>query len=176
MVFVLASYALDMMRTLAHFKTTYKSLAVLRGQSIGGAISIGISSGEVMAGIVGASQPHYDIWGDTVNMASRMQTTGLADTIQVTEETAIILEEFGVQCNYRGLTYVKGRGEIPTYLVDISEEYDFTVKQPTRKPSHEQRSTILSYMPYKAVDMTKELEDGQFSFTTIPIQNDNANT
>ncbi|XP_032311152.1 adenylyl cyclase X E isoform X2 [Drosophila ananassae] len=174
-VFVLTSYALDMMRTLERFKTTYKSLAVLRGQSLGGTISIGISSGEVMAGIVGASQPHYDIWGDAVNMASRMQSTGIADKIQVTEETAIILEEFGVQCNYRGLVYVKGRGEIPTYLVDISKEYDFTVKQSVRKPSYEQRSTILSYFPYEAIDITKELGDRQISFSAMPNQNDHTN-
>ncbi|XP_070133270.1 adenylyl cyclase X E isoform X2 [Drosophila bipectinata] len=166
-VYVLASFALDMMRTLEGFKTTYKSVAAMRSHSIG-AISIGISSGEVMAGIVGASQPHYDIWGNAVNMASRMQSTGLADTIQVTEESALILEEFGIKCNYRGLTYVKGRGKIPTYMVDISKEYDFTVKPQRRKPSHEQRSTILSYLPYDAVDIPNELGSDTISFSNNP--------
>jgi len=60
-VFVMTSYALDMMRTLAKSNEAYQSIAGDRNIT-DGTIAIGISSGEVMAGIVGASQPHYDIW------------------------------------------------------------------------------------------------------------------
>lgn len=88
-------------------------------------IGIGISTGQVMAGVVGASQVHYDIWGNAVNMASRMDSTGVTGKIQVTEETAQVLIEAGIQCDYRGMTFVKGRGMLPTYFVGINDELDF---------------------------------------------------
>lgn len=84
-----------------------------------------MSAGEVMAGIVGCRQAHYDIWGNSVNMASRMDTTGVPNEIQVTENVAEILGEHGISCRYRGLTFVKGRGEIPTYFVNISSDREF---------------------------------------------------
>lgn len=88
-------------------------------------IRIGISCGEVMAGVVGASQVHYDIWGNAVNMASRMDSTGVAGEIQVTEETALILSKHGIECNYRGMTFVKGLGMLPTYFVAITSFFEF---------------------------------------------------
>lgn len=83
-----------------------------------------------MAGVVGSYKPHYDIWGNAVNMASRMDSTGLAGYIQVTEDTASILESFNIKCEYRGLTTVKGRGKIPTYFVVINKELEFIKKYP----------------------------------------------
>lgn len=87
-----------------------------------------MSAGEVMAGIVGCRQAHYDIWGNSVNMASRMDTTGIPNEIQVTENVADILSKHGISCRHRGLTFVKGRGEIPTYFVNISEDREFQPK------------------------------------------------
>ncbi|XP_039502617.1 adenylyl cyclase X E [Drosophila santomea] len=142
-VFVMTSYALDMMRTLAKSNQVYQNIAGDRNIT-DGTIAIGISSGEVMAGIVGASQPHYDIWGNPVNMASRMESTGLPGHIQVTEESSKILQDFGISCSYRGLTFVKGRGQIPTYLVDIDENLNFISKVASRLPSHQERSTVIS--------------------------------
>lgn len=74
-----------------------------------------------MAGVVGLYKPFYDIWGNAVNMASRMDSTGVENSIQVTEETAKILMTYNVQCTYRGQTYVKGRDYIPTYFVKIDD-------------------------------------------------------
>nr|AAF33111.1 adenylyl cyclase ACXE [Drosophila melanogaster] len=142
-VFVMTSYALDMMRTLAKSNEAYQSIAGDRNIT-DGTIAIGISSGEVMAGIVGASQPHYDIWGNPVNMASRMESTGLPGHIHVTEETSEILQQFGITCSYRGMTFVKGRGKIPTYLVGIDENLNFIPQKATRFPSHQERSTVIS--------------------------------
>ncbi|XP_017108635.2 adenylyl cyclase X E-like isoform X1 [Drosophila bipectinata] len=123
-VLVMAYFALDLMRTLFECNRVYASKPFDRSLSATG-ICIGISSGKVMAGIVGASQPHYDIWGNPVNMASRMQSTGLVGKIQVTEESAFILRDFGISCTFRGMTYVKGVNEIPTYFVDIDSNYNF---------------------------------------------------
>lgn len=78
-----------------------------------------------MAGVVGSSQAHYDIWGNAVNMASRMDSTGEAGHIQVTDEAAEALKSFNVVCQYRGMTHVKGRGRIPTYFIKITDDYQF---------------------------------------------------
>ncbi|XP_017012668.2 adenylyl cyclase X E-like [Drosophila takahashii] len=169
-VFVMTSYALDMMRTLAKCNKAYQSIPADRNIT-DGSIAIGISSGEVMAGIVGASQPHYDIWGNPVNMASRMESTGLPGNIQVTEESAKILEEFGIVCQYRGLTFVKGRGEIPTYLVGIDDNLNFITTQPRRAPSHVERSTVISlqgtYSHLNVVDDLSEINSESASRHTF---------
>lgn len=74
-----------------------------------------------MAGVVGSSKPLYDVWGNAVNMAARMDSTGVPGCIQVTSETALELRSFGIECVYRGETFVKGRGKIPTYFVGIDK-------------------------------------------------------
>ena len=72
---------------------------------------LGIECGPLIAGVVGKTKPLYDIWGDTVNMASRMDYTGEAGKIHVTEATAKILMQEGISCDKRGITYVKGKGK-----------------------------------------------------------------
>ncbi|XP_075599428.1 adenylate cyclase type 8 isoform X3 [Balearica regulorum gibbericeps] len=84
-------------------------------------LRIGISHGSVVAGVIGAKKPQYDIWGKTVNLASRMDSTGVSDRIQVPEETYLILKERGFAFDYRGEIYVKGiseqEGKIKTYFL-----------------------------------------------------------
>lgn len=146
-VFVLTAFALDLMRTLWMCNMNFKTLPSDR-EMFSADIRIGISSGEVMAGVVGASQVHYDIWGNAVNMASRMDSTGLTGHIQVTDETANTLRKCGVRCNYRGMTFVKGRGILPTYFVGIDENYNFQYINESwshRQHSNPSSSTELSY-------------------------------
>ncbi|XP_034128891.1 adenylyl cyclase X E-like isoform X1 [Drosophila guanche] len=142
-VFVMATFALDLMRTLCMLNKAYETVSYDR-TIISPDMSVGISSGEVMAGVVGASQPHYDIWGDPVNMASRMDSTGMIGHIQVTEETAVLLREFGIVCNYRGKTYVKGPGQIPTYFVAIDDNNNFITVDAKRTPRRERRQRVAS--------------------------------
>uniref|UniRef100_A0ABM5EUB1 adenylate cyclase n=1 Tax=Pogona vitticeps TaxID=103695 RepID=A0ABM5EUB1_9SAUR len=80
-------------------------------------LRVGINHGPVVAGVIGARKPQYDIWGNTVNVASRMESTGELGKIQVTEETCKILERLGYACECRGLINVKGKGELMTYFV-----------------------------------------------------------
>ncbi|KAG8437750.1 hypothetical protein GDO86_008453 [Hymenochirus boettgeri] len=80
-------------------------------------LRVGINHGPVIAGVIGAKKPQYDIWGNTVNVASRMESTGELGKIQVTEETCQILEGLGYSCECRGLINVKGKGELRTYFV-----------------------------------------------------------
>ncbi|KYO45191.1 hypothetical protein Y1Q_0014655 [Alligator mississippiensis] len=78
-------------------------------------LRIGISHGSVVAGVIGAKKPQYDIWGKTVNLASRMDSTGVSDRIQVPEETYLILKDRGFAFDYRGEIYVKGDQKIISF-------------------------------------------------------------
>jgi adenylate cyclase len=84
---------------------------------------IGINSGPVIGGVIGRKKFVYDIWGDAVNIASRMESQGVAGQIQVTGATYdLICEEF--ICEPRGAIEVKGRGKMKTYfLVDRKNTY-----------------------------------------------------
>ncbi|CAF0766132.1 unnamed protein product [Rotaria sordida] len=80
-------------------------------------LRVGMCNGPLVAGIVGAKKPQYDIWGNTVNVASRMDSTGVVSCIHVPEETQRVLFENGYPCECRGPIYVKGKGNMTTYLV-----------------------------------------------------------
>ncbi|XP_064169438.1 adenylate cyclase type 7 isoform X1 [Anguilla rostrata] len=80
-------------------------------------LRVGINHGPVIAGVIGARKPQYDIWGNTVNVASRMESTGELGKIQVTEETSNVLLKLGYFCECRGPINVKGKGELTTYFV-----------------------------------------------------------
>ncbi|XP_076333991.1 adenylate cyclase type 2-like isoform X2 [Tachypleus tridentatus] len=80
-------------------------------------LRVGINHGPVIAGVVGAQKPQYDIWGNTVNVASRMDSCGVTGRIQVTEETTRVLVDCGYECECRGLVKVKGKGNLTTFLV-----------------------------------------------------------
>ncbi|CAF0857910.1 unnamed protein product, partial [Didymodactylos carnosus] len=80
-------------------------------------LRVGMCNGPVVAGIVGAKKPQYDIWGNTVNVASRMDSTGVLGAIHVPEETQRILFEHGYACECRGPIFVKGKGNMTTYLI-----------------------------------------------------------
>ena len=80
------------------------------------AVRVGINSGPLVAGVIGQSKFHYDLWGDTVNIASRMETQGAPGRVQITRNThELIMEEF--ECEPRGVIEVKGKGEMETWFV-----------------------------------------------------------
>lgn len=67
--------------------------------------------------MIGARKPHYDMWGNTVNVASRMESTGKAGSIQVVQETRDLLQEMGYQFEQRGMVSVKGKGMLRTFYL-----------------------------------------------------------
>jgi class 3 adenylate cyclase len=79
-------------------------------------LRIGIDTGPVEAGVIGTAKFSYDLWGDTVNTASRMESHGIAGCIQVTERTYRRLED-GYRFQRRGPIQVRGMGELVTYFL-----------------------------------------------------------
>nr|XP_030691098.1 adenylate cyclase type 6 isoform X4 [Globicephala melas] len=81
-------------------------------------MKIGLNMGPVVAGVIGARKPQYDIWGNTVNVSSRMDSTGVPDRIQVTTDLYQVLAAKGYQLECRGVVKVKGKGEMTTYFLN----------------------------------------------------------
>ncbi len=77
---------------------------------------VGINSGPVLGGVIGKTKFHYDVWGDTVNTASRMESHGLPGQIQITAATYDLLKGDYI-CQPRGSIQVKGKGEMETWLL-----------------------------------------------------------
>jgi len=87
------------------------------GQNPGFEIRIGIHTGPVVAGIVGTKKFAYDIWGDTVNIAARMESSGEAGKINISSSTFALVKD-QIKCAYRGKIQAKNKGEIDMYFVD----------------------------------------------------------
>lgn len=114
-----ARAALDMMRFLDKWRSPQARTVSLR---------MGINSGMVMAGVIGRKKFSYDVWGDPVNIASRMESTSLPGRIQVARDTYVLLkDEFILEP--RGTIYVKGKGELETWFL-VAERVRSTT--PTR--------------------------------------------
>jgi adenylate cyclase len=80
------------------------------------ALRVGVHTGPLVAGVIGTHKFQYDLWGDTVNVASRLETTGVAGAVQVSETTRDRLDtRFSV--NRRGTVRLKGVGAFETWLV-----------------------------------------------------------
>uniref|UniRef100_A0A3B5M6S1 Adenylate cyclase type 1 n=2 Tax=Xiphophorus couchianus TaxID=32473 RepID=A0A3B5M6S1_9TELE len=104
----IADYAIEMFDVLDEINYQSYNEFVLR---------VGINVGPVVAGVIGARRPQYDIWGNTVNVASRMDSTGVPGKIQVTEEVYRMLNSnYDLVC--RGKVSVKGKGEMLTYFLE----------------------------------------------------------
>jgi class 3 adenylate cyclase len=102
-----AEMALDMQREVAR-------LSREQGETF--KIRIGINTGPVVAGVIGTKKFIYDLWGDAVNTASRMESQGVAGAIQVTESTYERLQD-SYLFEERGVIQVKGKGEMTTYFL-----------------------------------------------------------
>ncbi len=101
----IANMALDMVDAIAHFKTDTGEPFQIR---------IGINTGPVVAGVIGTKKFSYDLWGDTINVASRMESQGLPGYIQVTTAIYEPLKDRYV-FEERGAIEVKGKGETIAY-------------------------------------------------------------
>jgi adenylate cyclase len=103
----IAEMALDMQDAIAQFRQETEKEFNIR---------IGINTGPVVAGVIGIKKFSYDLWGDTVNIASRMESHGIPGKIQVTAATYERLQEQYL-FEKRGVIPVKGKGEMTTYFL-----------------------------------------------------------
>ncbi|XP_061455584.1 adenylate cyclase type 9 isoform X2 [Rhineura floridana] len=150
-------------------------------------LRIGFNHGPLTAGVIGTTKLLYDIWGDTVNIASRMDTTGVECRIQVSEESYRILNKMGYDFDYRGTVNVKGKGQMKTFLYpkcmdngivphhqlsispDIRVQVDGSIG---RSPTDEITNLVPSVqnsdkMPRVSVP-NSELKDGLSCFKKLP--------
>ncbi len=103
----IADMALDMQAAMIQFSDRYRMPLAMR---------IGINTGPVVAGVIGTKKFIYDLWGDTVNTASRMESHGIVGQIQVTAATYEFLRHH-YDLKPRGPVEIKGKGAILTYLL-----------------------------------------------------------
>ncbi|KAF4115678.1 hypothetical protein G5714_003167 [Onychostoma macrolepis] len=110
----LFEFSLEMMRVVDDFN---KNMLGFKFK-----LRIGFNHGPLTAGVIGTTKLLYDIWGDTVNIASRMDTTGVECRVQVSEESYCVLSGMDYEFNYRGTVNVKGKGQMKTYLYPKSPD------------------------------------------------------
>jgi class 3 adenylate cyclase/Tfp pilus assembly protein PilF len=109
----MVSAAIEILQIIDEIKTDRKNRGLPFFE-----IRIGIHTGPVVAGIVGTKKFAYDIWGDAVNVASRMESSGEAGRINISGSTyELIKEQF--KCEYRGKVTAKNKGQIDMYFVEV---------------------------------------------------------
>jgi class 3 adenylate cyclase len=119
----IASMSLHLLSAMVDFKIRHMPGLKLQ-------LRVGMHSGPVVAGVVGVKMPRYCLFGDTVNIASRMESGGLALRIHVSETAADLLQKLGgyhLEC--RGVREVKGKGQMKTYWLNGQD--GFTKPLPT---------------------------------------------
>lgn len=90
---------------------------------------LGIHAGPIVAGIVGLKKFQYDVWGDTVNTASRVESNGMVDKVNISESLyELIKNEDCFVFHYRGNIYAKGKGEIKMYFVEKSAKQEHSLQ------------------------------------------------
>ena len=80
-------------------------------------IRMGIHTGPVVAGIVGLTKFQYDIWGDSVNLAARMESSGKVGKVNISEATYQVVKDH-FDCTFRGKVMAKNKGEVAMYFVE----------------------------------------------------------
>jgi guanylate cyclase len=108
----MALFALELTRRLEEMPARYGRRLSFR---------VGINSGPLVAGVIGRSKFQYDLWGDTVNVASRMESHGVAGKVHITNATYQLLKD-DFECISRGEVQIKGKGSMETWFIVRSKD------------------------------------------------------
>ncbi len=112
---VSTTHAVDLVNAAWEIQELMKKLKLEKGDSAWD-LRIGINSGPLMAGVIGTKKFSYDVWGDTVNIASRLESNGEPGKINISQFTYDLVKNNFI-CEYRGKIAVKNKGEIEMYFV-----------------------------------------------------------
>ncbi|KAK2714835.1 hypothetical protein QYM36_009141 [Artemia franciscana] len=177
----IASMSLHLLQAVKHFKIRHRPTDMLM-------LRIGIHTGPVCAGVVGLKMPRYCLFGDTVNTASRMESTGVPLKVHCSSECKLLLDKLGgYQFERRGPVKMKGKGEKLTYWL-IGQEAEcrthsvHLINSPSQNCSSEPQLSTLARNRQSfrrgIVNLTLEacLSDDQFScdMTTLAVPNDDS--
>ncbi|XP_002742255.1 uncharacterized protein LOC100378048 [Saccoglossus kowalevskii] len=139
----IAAMALHIMDTIAEFRIPH-----LPGRRI--RLRIGIHTGSCVAGVIGFKMPRYCLFGDTVNTASRMESSGKPSKIHISKATYMALSKFGVfSMKRRGEVEIKGKGKMLTYWLQGTssslhgKERDNFMTLPLNVPTDSMRTSVL---------------------------------
>ncbi|XP_070991350.1 retinal guanylyl cyclase 2-like isoform X3 [Oncorhynchus clarkii lewisi] len=142
----ISSMALDILSAVGTFKMRHMPDVPVR-------IRIGLHSGPCVAGVVGLTMPRYCLFGDTVNTASRMESTGMPYRIHLSHSTAKILVDLreGYQVQLRGKTELKGKGMEETYWLVGRDSFTKPLPVPPELKSGTKTAKDLKHLLQKAV-------------------------
>ena len=110
-------------------------------------LRIGVNTGELIAGVVGSKRFAYDIWGDSVNIANRMEMHGEVGKVNVSGKTYALIKDY-FECTYRGKVLAKNKGEVDMYFVD-GIKAELSVNKEGIIPNELFRSTLATSLFYK---------------------------
>ena len=121
----LCHFGLDMISALQKYNTKDRNKKLN--------LRVGINCGPVVAGVVGTKRFLYDLWGDAVNLASRMESTGVPGKVQTTVHVAELMKD-DFSFEKRGIIEVKGKGEMETFfLTGRKKAYEKPRESPRRR-------------------------------------------
>ncbi|XP_004713063.3 retinal guanylyl cyclase 1 [Echinops telfairi] len=155
----IANMSLDILSAVGTFRMRHMPEVPVR-------IRIGLHSGPCVAGVVGLTMPRYCLFGDTVNTASRMESTGLPYRIHVNRTTVRLLQALdqGFQTEVRGRTELKGKGAEDTYWLVGRRGFNKPIpKPPDRQPGASSHGISLHEIPPERCQKLAKARPGQFS-------------
>lgn len=111
-----AMHAINSVRAALEIRDFVRARTASKPDGAGWHIRIGIHTGPLLAGIIGRAKFSYDVWGDTVNVASRMETAAVPGTVNISAQTYDVVKD-SFDCEHRGKIEVKGKGPVDMYVV-----------------------------------------------------------